>query len=71
MCQPKKKLKDIGINIESIIINKAQSNEVPDRVKDEFNNQKIALFPFSSKNILGYQAINEYIDENNEILVEY
>ena len=65
----KKKLKDIGINIETIIINKAQSKEVPDEVRNEFNNQKMALFPFSSKSILGYQAINEYIDENNEIFL--
>ena len=35
--------------------------------RDEFNNQKIALFPLSSKSLLGYKAINEYIDENNEI----
>jgi hypothetical protein len=66
----KKKLKDIGINIESIIINKAQSKEVPDEVRDEFNNQKMAPFPFSSKSILSYQAINEYMDENNEIFLE-
>jgi hypothetical protein len=66
----KKKLKDIGINIETIIINKAQSKEVPDEVRNEFNNQKIALFPLSSKSILGYKALNEYIDENNEIFLE-
>ena len=63
----KKKLRDIGINIGSVIINKAQSKEVPGKVKDEFNNQKITLFPRSTKSILGYRAINEYIDENNEI----
>jgi hypothetical protein len=70
MCQLKKKLKDIGIAIESVIINKAQSKEVPDKVRDEFNNQKIALFPLSSTSLLGYNAINEYIDENNEIFLE-
>jgi len=64
----KKKLLDIGINIESILINKSQSKVIPDEIRDEFNHQKIALFPFSSKNILGYQAINEYLDENSEIL---
>lgn len=69
MCLPKKKLKDIGINIETIIINKAQSNEVPDEVRNEFNNQKMTLFPFSSKSILGYQAISEYLDENNAIFL--
>ena len=66
----KKKLMDIGIDIESVLVNKSQSSVVPDEIRDEFSNQKIALFPFSSKNILGYQAINEYIDENGEIFAE-
>jgi arsenite/tail-anchored protein-transporting ATPase len=64
----KKKLNDIGIHIESVLVNKLNSKAVPDKVRDEFNNQKIALFPLSSESLLGYKAINEYIDENNEIL---
>jgi len=63
----KKKLMDIGITIESVIINKAQNKEIPDEVRDEFNNQIIIPFPFSSKSIIGFPAINEYIDKNNEI----
>ncbi|MBW2430625.1 MAG: ArsA family ATPase [Deltaproteobacteria bacterium] len=66
----KKKLTDIGIHIDSVLINKSQSKKIPDEVINEFNNQTIALFPFSSKNILGYQAINEYLDENSEIYTE-
>ncbi|MFC1577454.1 ArsA family ATPase [Thermodesulfobacteriota bacterium] len=66
----KKKLMDIGINIESVLVNKSESRVIPDEIRHEFNNQKIALFPFSSKNILGYQAINEYLDENSEIFAE-
>ena len=66
----KKKLMDIGINIESVLVNKSEYRVVPDEIRDEFNNQKFALFPFSSKNILGYQAINEYLDENSEIFAE-
>jgi arsenite-transporting ATPase len=66
----KKKLNDIGIHIESVLINKSQSKEIPDEVRNEFSHHKIVLFPFSSKSILGYQAINEYIDENNEIFLE-
>ena len=65
----KKKLMDIGINNDTVIINKSQHNEVPDEVKKEFHSQKTALFPLSSKSILGYKAINEYIDENNEIFL--
>jgi len=67
----KKKLMDIGINIESVLVNKSQSKVVRDEIKDEFNNQKITLFPLSSKNILGYQAINEYLDENGEIFAVF
>jgi arsenite-transporting ATPase len=63
----KKKLNDIGIRIESVLINKSESKNIADEVRNEFNKQKITLFPFSSKNILGYQAINEYIDENSEL----
>ena len=66
----KKKLLDIGINIESILINKSQSKTIADEVREEFNHQKFGLFPFSSKNILGYQAINEYLDENRNIFVK-
>ncbi len=66
----KKKLMDIGIDIESVLVNKSQSRVVSDEIRDEFNNQKIALFPLSSKNILGYQAINAYIDEYSEIFSE-
>jgi arsenite-transporting ATPase len=63
----KKKLNDIGIHIETVLINKSNSKGIPDEVRDEFNNQKITPFPFSSKKLLGLKAINDYIDENNEI----
>ena len=65
----KKKLNDIGIHIESVLVNKSNSKAVPDEVRDEFNNQKITPFPFSSKNLIGFKAINDYIDENNEIFL--
>jgi arsenite-transporting ATPase len=65
----KKKLNDIGIQIESVVVNKSNSKAVPDEVRDKFNNQKITTFPFSSKNLIGFKAINDYIDENNEIFL--
>ena len=58
----KKKLNDIGIHIETVLVNKSNSKGIPDEVRDEFNNQKIIPFPFSSKSIIGFTAINEYID---------
>ena len=63
----KKKLMDIGIHIESVLVNKSNSKAIPDEFRDEFINQKIALFPISAKGLLGYKAIAEYIDENHEI----
>ena len=66
----KKKLNDIGINIESVLINKSQSKNIVDEVREEFSNQKMSLFPLSSENILGYQAINKYIDENKELFIK-
>ncbi len=65
----KNKLKDIGIHIESVLVNKSNSKAIPDAVRDEFNNQKITPFPFSSNNLIGFKAINDYIDENNEIFL--
>jgi arsenite/tail-anchored protein-transporting ATPase len=63
----KKKLMDIGINIESVLVNKSEYRVIPVEIREEFSNQKITLFPLSSANILGYQAINEYLDENCQI----
>jgi arsenite-transporting ATPase len=60
----KQKLKDIGIDIATVVINKMQHKTIPDKVKDEFNTQKIVLFPLSAKNLLGYEALNEYINSN-------
>ncbi|MGD9120902.1 MAG: ArsA family ATPase [Desulfobacterales bacterium] len=60
----KQKLKDIGIDIAAVVINKMQHNKIPAKVKDEFKTQKIALFPLSAKNLLGYEVLNEYINLN-------
>jgi arsenite-transporting ATPase len=60
----KQKLKDIGIDIAAVIVNKMQQRKIPQKVKDEFNTQKIELFPLSAKNLLGYEVLNEYIDSN-------
>ena len=64
----KKKLMDMGIDIESVIINKSCSNRVPDDVRREFSDQNFRLFPLSSKDIVGYDILNEYIDENEDLL---
>jgi arsenite-transporting ATPase len=60
----KLKLKDIGIDIDAVVVNKMQHMKIPERVKDEFNTQKIALFPLSAIKLLGYEVLSEYINSN-------
>jgi arsenite-transporting ATPase len=60
----KQKLKDIGIDIAAVVINKMQHKKIPQKVKDEFNTKKIALFPLSARHLLGYEVLNEYINSN-------
>jgi len=67
----KQKLMDIGINIDTLIINKSQNNEIPDEVRKEFHNQKTVLYPLSSKGLLGYEMLKEYINTNLETFLDY
>ncbi|MGD8992897.1 MAG: ArsA-related P-loop ATPase, partial [Desulfobacterales bacterium] len=60
----KLKLKDIGIDIDAVVVNKMQHMKIPERVKAEFNTQKIALFPLSAIKLLGYEVLSEYINSN-------
>jgi arsenite-transporting ATPase len=60
----KKKLLDIGIQTDRIVVNKILDNVVREDIKKEFENKKIVRFPFSSNGLIGCQAINEYIDAN-------
>jgi arsenite-transporting ATPase len=60
-----KKLADIAIHIDNVVINKAQGDEIPGEVKNEFNGQKIALFPLSAKSLLGFEVLKEYINTNS------
>jgi hypothetical protein len=55
MRPPKKKLMDIEIQINLVLVKKSQSKVVSDEIRDEFKNQKITLFSFSSKYVLGYR----------------
>jgi arsenite-transporting ATPase len=61
------RLNDIGIHLHQVIINKARDEEIPEEIRCGFKNQPIALFPYSSKHVLGLQTITEYIETNKEI----
>ncbi len=63
----RQRLNDIGINLHQVVINKAQNEEIPEKISIEFKNQKINMFPYSSKHLLGLHTITEYIDANKEI----
>jgi anion-transporting ArsA/GET3 family ATPase len=58
----KQKLCAIGIDIAAVVINKMQHRKISEKIKDEFNTQKIVLFPLSIGELLGYKALNEYIN---------
>ena len=63
----RQKLNDVGMNLHQVVINKAQSEEIPEEIRIEFTHQKITMFPYSSKRLLGLQTITEYIDANKKI----
>lgn len=63
----KTKLKDINIHINEVIINKIQQTEIPEEVKKEFSHQKKVLFPLSTNKLIGYKALQNYINTNQKI----
>jgi arsenite-transporting ATPase len=63
----KAKLMDIGIYIDKVIINKAQGTDIPEEVKKEFSHQEKALFPSSKVKLLGYEALQNYVNTNQMI----
>jgi arsenite-transporting ATPase len=56
----KRKLMDIGMKINTVVINKSQNSRIPKEVKSQFQNQKKVLFPLSSKELLGYKTLKEF-----------
>jgi anion-transporting ArsA/GET3 family ATPase len=65
-----KKLADIGMHIDSVVINKSLDHEIPDQVKNEFRSQKINLFPLSPKALLGHGVLKEYININSGVFCQ-
>ena len=60
----KKKLTDIGIQIDRTVVNKVMSEKIAAEITKNFDDKKIITFPFSSKDLLGYSVIKEYIKSN-------
>jgi arsenite-transporting ATPase len=66
----KRKLSDISMHIDRVVINKLKSEENTDAIKAEFKDQSIRSFPFSETSLSGLQAINEYLDLNIGVFVD-
>jgi len=61
------KLRDIGVKIAGIILNKAKENKVSGDMANAFNEYPIKRFPKSYRNLYGIDALKAYILENNDI----
>ena len=57
----KRKLADIGVPIDSVVVNKSLENTIPAGVAREFNGQKIILIPLWSGKLSGYKALETFI----------
>ncbi len=60
----KKKLSDISMHIDLVVINKLKDSESTEAITAEFSDQKIRSFPLSEMNLSGLEGINAYIDSN-------
>jgi arsenite-transporting ATPase len=60
-----KKLRDIGIGIRSIILNKVKENKVNNDIAGAFSGYPIKHFPVSSGDLYGMDALEAYILENS------
>jgi len=61
------KLRDIGIKISAIILNKVKKNNGTGDIGGNFNGYPIKRFPDSSRDLYGMDALKAYILENREL----
>jgi arsenite-transporting ATPase len=62
----RKKLTDIGIAIDQIVINKLREDENTTEIQEEFRDQKIAKFRLAPEGLTGYDVLKDYIEANTE-----
>ncbi len=62
----RKKLTDIGIVIDRIVINKLQADESSAGIENEFKDQKIARLRLAPEGLTGYEVLKDYIEANTE-----
>ncbi len=66
----RKKLADIGIEIDKVVINKLKPDENVDEIVKEFKHQKIIKFPLSSTSITGLSMIKTYTEKHRQVFIE-
>ena len=62
----RKKLTDIRIAIDRIVINKLRENESTTDIETEFKDQKIARLRLAPEGLTGYEVLKDYIEANTE-----
>jgi len=62
----RKKLTDIGIVIDRIVINKLKEDENTPEIENEFKDQKIAKLSLAPEGLTGYDVLKDYIEVNTE-----
>ena len=67
----KKRLADVGIQLDRVVLNKVVNTGIGEDIEKEFEGQKIIRLPFSSKGLIGYRAIDEYVNANRENLMGF
>ncbi len=66
----KRKLADIAIRVDTVIVNKSQDTQIPPEVTREFSRQKTILFPLASQKLLGYEALTNYIASHPVVFLD-
>jgi len=62
----RKKLTDISIVIDRIVINKLKEDENTPEIENEFKDQKIAKLRLAPEGLTGYEVLKNYIEVNSE-----
>ena len=62
----RKKLTDISIVIDRIVINKLKADENTTGIEKEFRDQKIARLRLAPEGLTGYEVLQDYIAANTE-----
>jgi arsenite-transporting ATPase len=62
----RKKLSDIGIAINRIVINKLAQDESTTEIENEFKEQKIGKLRLAPEGLTGYEVLKNYISANTE-----